>query len=141
MLGYVVYDYWAVPRISGRTEIRNALTIDLPTGSWHRVEQGIDTAVGKVKLGGTDYSMDYDIGGLAGNYATYEVHQPFVWQKQDVKNGVRMDYSLRDKDGRKTLFVSFPELGPANFWTDLRDSSDIEAILEIMRTVRPIARR
>ena len=84
--------------------------------------------------------MTYDIGFLAGNYATSELHT-FDFQKQEVNNGVTMDYAMRKDRGQDILFISFPDLGPANFYTRIGDPSDSEAILDVMRTVRPVKPR
>lgn len=112
--------------------------MELPSGSQHRIMQGFDTYVGEIEIAGTGYTLTYDIGDLAGNYATSGDPDRFAWQKHDEFDGVKMDYSL-SKSG--TLFVTFPEKGPANFFTDLRNDSDTELILKYMRTVRPVEKR
>jgi hypothetical protein len=139
VIAWMVYNH--LTAVSGRTDIQGRLTIDLPRGSHHRMEQGVDTSVGSISLGGTQNTLEYDIGHLAGNYAAYDDREEFfVWHKQDVNDEIVMDYALRNVDGRQTLLVSFPDLGPANFWSDVHDSSEIDAILGVMRTVRPSPR-
>jgi len=120
--------------------IQGRLTIDLPPGSRHQVEEGIDSIVGAVVLGETQITLQYDIGGFAGNYARYEGNGPFVWQNRETNEGVVMDTALADHDGRRTLYISFPNFGPANFWTDIRNQSEIELILEVAGTVRRMER-
>jgi len=140
-LATIAYDLSTNPLVSGSVNIHNLLTISLPKGSRHRIQQGIDTLTGQIKLGWLGKTMEYDIGHLAGNYATNEHHAPFVFQKQEVNNGVTMDYSMRKDRAQYTLFVSFPDLGPANFYTRIGDPSQSDAILDVMRTVRPIEPR
>lgn len=141
LLATIIYDLSTNPLVSGSVNIRNLLTISLPKGSRHRIQQGIDSFVGQIKLGWLGKTMKYDIGHLAGNYATSKHHGPFVFQKQEVNNGVTMDYSLLKERAQYTLFVSFPDLGPANFYTQISDPSHSDAILDVMRTVRPIEPR
>lgn len=140
LLATIVYDLSTNPLVSGSVNIHNFLTISLPKGSRHRIQQGIDSFTGQIKLGWLGKTMTYDIGFLAGNYATSELHT-FDFQKQEVNNGVTMDYSIRKDRGQDILFISFPDLGPANFYTRIGDPSDSEAILDVMRTVRPIKPR
>jgi hypothetical protein len=100
--------------------------------------QGYESAVGEIVIAGTRSPWEYHLGGMDGNFATNESNGPFLWQKQDEFDGVKMNYSLT-KSG--TLFVTFPEVGLANFFTDLRNDSDAELILKYMRTVRPVESR
>ena len=137
-IAYAAYNHFTAA--SGRVEVRGALTIELPSGSHHNIDEGIDTWVGRIRLGGTRTTLDYDIGHLAGTHATYAANGPFVSTKQEVNDGVVLDYSLKQEDDHQMLFVSFPELGPANFSTEIHDPSQIDAILVVMRTVRPMAR-
>lgn len=139
-LATIVYDLSTNPLVSGSVNIRDFLTISLPKGSRHRIQQAIDSFSGQIKLGWLGKTMEYDIGHLAGNYATSELHT-FVFQKQEVNNGVTMDYSMRKDRAQYILFVSFPDLGPANFYTRISDPSHSDAILDVMRTVRPIEPR
>jgi hypothetical protein len=133
----VAYFFFTNRPVSGRVSICGALTLDLPRWSWHRIGRGIDTRVGEIKLGGSDHTLRYDIGRLAGNSATYEVLGPFVWQKHEDPRGIAMDYSLTRWGRMNTLIVSFPMQGPANFLAEVRNSNDIETVLRVMRTVRP----
>ncbi|MBX3443545.1 MAG: hypothetical protein KF774_14155 [Planctomyces sp.] len=124
--------------VSGRTEIRGHLSLVLPPGSRHYADVGIDTWVGRIRLGGTPVTLTYDIGHVAGNYATYvDGNGPFVWTKRTEQDGIACDVSLHTANGSHTLFVSFPDLGPANFWCDVRDDSQVDGILKILKTVRP----
>jgi hypothetical protein len=129
---------WSVHPPFDRTNIRDFLTIDLLPESRHRILQGFESAVGEITLEGTGYTLEYDIGGMEGNYATNQREGPFVWQKHEEFEGVKMDYALT-KQG--FLHISIPELGMANFFTDLRQESDTTLILEFMRTVRPYKNR
>lgn len=105
------------------------------------MQQGIDTFPGQIQLGWLGKTIEYDIGHLGGNYATSEHHGPFVFQKQEVNDGVTMDYSVRKEGTQYILFVTFPGLGTANFYTRIDNPSDSDAILDVMRTVRPIEPR
>jgi hypothetical protein len=124
-------------RVSGVVTI-DALTIELPPGSRLRFDQGFDTEVGEVTSGGTQHTLKFDIGFLAGNAATDEMYVRFKWQKHEKIDGMQMDYALASRNGKDLLIVSFPSLGPANFWTPVENDDDVEAILKVMRTVRPL---
>ena len=93
--------------------------------------------IGTVQFGGTTPILDFDIGWGSGNYAEAAGNRGYKWQKHENNEGTRMDYSLASGDGKEVLYVSFPSLGPANFYGGIGDEEEVEAILKVMRTVRP----
>ena len=113
-------------------------TLRLPLGSHHRVVQGTDSFCGKITLGKSGLTLDYDIGGGAGNYATNKLN-PADWRKHDENNGVPFDYSFSKNGEKECLTVSFPKEGPANFVAELNEPEDMDRILAVLRTLKPIA--
>ena len=113
------------------------LHCNFPPGSHHEAVQGDDTVCGTIRLGEHGPTLDYDIGGLAGNYATGEHMQPgirnFVWQKHDENNGEPFDYSLERNSQREFLAVTFR--GYINFYGDLHEPDDLDRVLKVMRTL------
>jgi hypothetical protein len=88
-------------------------------------------------LGKNGLTLDYDIGGLAGNYATGKLN-PFDWRKHDDNHGVPFDYALNRSGKKECLVVSFPQEGPANFVAELNEPEDVDRILTVLRTLKPI---
>ncbi len=130
--------------VSGVVTLVDTFTMELPTGSTLHFSQGIDSLCGELRLGGLNRTLEFDIGNLAGNYSLNECNGPFKWQKHMKSEGTQIDYALkRNKHNKQILLVSFPSLGPANFWAPVANDDEMEAILRVMRTVRakPLPRR
>jgi hypothetical protein len=88
-------------------------------------------------LGASGPTLDYDIGGMAGNYATNTLN-PADWRKHDENNGIPFDYSYSKNGEKEWLTVSFPQEGPANFVAELNEPENVDRILTILRTLKPI---
>ncbi len=112
-------------------------TLRLPRGSHHQRERGDDSICGTIRLGASGPTLDYDIGPLAGNYATNKLN-PADWRKHDENNGIPFDYSFSRSGKKDCLEVSFPQEGPANFVAELNEPDDMDRILTILRTLKPI---
>jgi hypothetical protein len=112
-------------------------TLQLPLGSHHQAKQGEDSVCGTITLGKSWLTLDYDIGGMAGNYATNKLN-PAEWRKHDENNGIPFDYSYSKNGEKGWLTVSFPQAGPANFVAKLNEPEDLDRILTVLRTLKPI---
>jgi hypothetical protein len=75
---------------------------------------------------------------MAGNYATNKLN-PADWRKHDENNGIPFDYSFSKNGEQEWLTVSFPQAGPANFVVKLNEPEDMDRILTVLRTLKPIA--
>src|SRR5438045_100982 len=77
--------------------------IHLLDGYQHKREQGTDSSPGRIwKDGGL--TIQYDIGGLAGNYAEGQEKADRVWMRRQVVEGRRVEI-VKSKDGN--VYVSF----------------------------------
>jgi len=106
----------------------NTLPI-LPTHWRHIAEQGTDTKVGRFVSTQKDLVIHYDIGPLAGEYASSMPYPNREW----LRDGRLGDSSFRyllDNDG--TLYVTIPYEGPANFWAKVDGQADIDYVLELL---------
>ena len=127
---------------SGKVDGTELLTLEgftlrLPRGSHHQRKQGTDSIIGTITLGKGGLALDYDIGFMAGNYAMSE-SIPADWRKHDENNGVPFDYSLTKSGKKESLKVTFPKQGPANFVAELNEPEDMDRVLTILRTLKPI---
>lgn len=122
------------PPLSGATSIRGNFTLDLPPGSRHRRRRGIDSAVGELRLGGTPYVLYYDMGQWAPTCDK--------WRGQEEIGSVHMDYAIETASAETYLLVHFssPEadLSPTSFSACVETPEDVEATLQVMRTLKPI---
>lgn len=102
---------------------------DLPA-HWRNVpEVGTDTTVGHFASSETDLVIHYDIGELAGQYASTKGYPNRKWLRAGRLDGSSFRYLLND-DG--TLYVTFPAEGPANFWAKAEDQADIDYVVELL---------
>ena len=96
---------------------------------WRNIHvQGEDTAVGHFACADKDLVISYDIGVLAGKYASTK-HKNRRWIRSGHLAGSSFRYLL-DNDG--TLYVTFSNEGPANYWAKVRDQDDIDYVLELL---------
>src|ERR1051325_9596152 len=94
--------------------------IRLLPGYQHKIEQGIDTQVGKIlKDGGL--TLEYDIGRLAGYYADAQRMSEYLWYKEQVVGGQNVRCALT-KDNQ--LIVTFPD-SSANFFGKVKSQEDM----------------
>jgi hypothetical protein len=104
----------------------------LLTGYTHQAFQGIDTRVGTIsKTGGM--TINYDIGSLAGNYATPiddDEKKNLIWTKTQARNGLTVIISY-SKGGNLT--ATFRE-SCANFFTSEANSDERIADFILMIT-------
>ena len=103
--------------------------IRLPEDFRHERLQGIDTAVGRIsKAGGL--TIEYDIGGLAGNYAKGIEKNDRQWTIKQTINGQPVEI-VKSKDGKVT--ATFTKVS-ANFWAKVTSEEDLAAFLAIVLT-------
>jgi hypothetical protein len=111
--------------------------IKLADGYRHERLQGIDSQVGRfVKEGAAE--IHYDIGAMAGNYATGRPAADLVWSMSQLVNGRPVDI-VKTKDGN--VYVSFAlqvkeRKGgyPANFYAKVSNDEDLAALLVMALT-------
>lgn len=106
---------------------------DLPD-HWRNVPgQGIDSNVGAFESGELDLKIHYDIGRLAGAYADADNHPNHQWLKEAKRDGAFYRYLLAADN---TLFITFPDEGPANFYAQARDDDEITYVMELVTRYR-----
>jgi hypothetical protein len=105
--------------------------IKLLPGYQHQKLQGIDTRVGKIwKEGG--FTVEYDIGKLAGNAVKGQEKSTLLWRKDQVVDGREVEVALT-KD--RVLYVTFPQ-GSANFFGKVKSDEDMADMLLMVLTYR-----
>ena len=106
--------------------------IKMLSGYVHKQGQGIDTRVGKIfKENGL--KIEYDIGGLAGNYALgayTNKKEKVIWFKIQETNGYEVLLAYL-KDG--SIYATFPE-DDANFIADIKTNEDLADFLIMIMT-------
>jgi len=101
---------------------------------WKNVPgQGTDSRVGQFTSTKSDIVIQYDIGRLAGECADVDSFPNRQWLKSGRLAGSTFQYLL-DKDD--TLYVTFSDEGPANFWAKVKDQTEIDYILELLARYR-----
>jgi hypothetical protein len=102
--------------------------------SWSNTpQQGIDSRVGFFSSTKHQIQIHYDIGELAGEYASTKPYPNYKWIKSGTLHGSSFRYLLNEDD---TLYVTFPDEGPANFWGKVKDDAEIDYILELLARYR-----
>ena len=113
----------------GRFAIRNSLR-----NQWRNVtSDGIDTMVGHFESKHYPHQIKYDVGPFAGQWAAFSTYRKTKWIKSGSVDGSDFVYML-DEDS--VLYVTFPDEGPANFWTTIRNEKDVGYILELLSAHR-----
>lgn len=100
---------------------------------WRRVDMPGDTVNGYFSSSKRDYRIYFDIGDLAGDYADGDVYPHHKWIKHGQFRGSSFRYLLNEDD---TLYVTFPDEGPANFWCQVKHESQIEYVIELLARYR-----
>jgi hypothetical protein len=115
-------------------------TVELPTGFTHSRDQGIDSVVGRFTSPDGALIILYDIGPMAGVYATHPSPTPVVLSA-DLKAGELAELFIVYGAPARTAIVSFPTAGPTNFFTDAGKESDIETLKKLASTFKLRARK
>jgi hypothetical protein len=103
---------------------------DLPSHWRNVIAMGEDTKVGTfVSIEKTNLVIRYDIGPLAGEYAARKHHRNRKWFRSAQLAQSSFNYLLAEDD---ILYVTFPDEGPANFWTQVKGQSEIDYVLELL---------
>lgn len=101
----------------------------------HQARQSYDTEVGRIwKEDGL--LIHYDIGPLAGNFATVSRPDQRLWYKEQASGRRRVQLALT-KD--RTLYVTFPD-DDANFYATLKTEEDLVDMLLMVLTYSPAKR-
>ena len=107
--------------------------IVLLPGFAHQPERGIDTKVGRISQEG-GLTIRYDIGALAGNYATSQVRNP-LWAREQ-QHGAGIAYITLDVN--RSLYVTFVDgESVANFYATVRGEEDIADFLTMVLGFSP----
>jgi len=109
---------------------------DIPTlpPHWRNVTgQGMDSRVGRFESTKLALIIHYDIGELAGEYADTDPYPGYQWIRSGRLYGSSFRYLLNEDD---TLYVTFPDEGPANFWAKVADDAEINYVLEFLARYR-----
>jgi hypothetical protein len=126
----------AVEQKANQVDLLNLNNIPkFPTHWINFCQQGIDTRVGYFKSKNLDLQIYYDIGPLAGEYAAIKPYKKYQWIKRAQLNGIKFNYLLNDDN---ILYVTFVNEGPANYWTKIKDSTDINYTLELLAKYRKV---
>lgn len=102
---------------------------ELPAHWKNEPMQGIDSRVGRFTSDEKDLVIRYDIGKLAGEYASPKHHPNRKWLRSGRLAGSSFRYLLDEDD---TLYVTFPDEGPANFWAKVGGQDDIDYVVELL---------
>ena len=117
------------------------MTISMPKGFAHIIGQGLDSTVGKIQSVDGGISISYDIGPMAGVQArppqAGDAHKTF-WFREGKIGGTPVLTTLHGyNDGRLILYVSFPKLGPANFYTEVKDAEHARRLETLIYSFQP----
>ena len=115
-------------------------TVTLPQGFKPEWEPG-DTPRGRLVSRDGKIVISFDLGFYAGAYA-HPKEKGQVWFRKGVVDAIPYQASLdrwTSKTGalEKTLYITFPDLGPANFWSEVETPTDIDRITKIILELSP----
>ena len=110
-------------------------TVQLPAGFKHTRGQGDDSIVGHF-TSPDGLEIRYDIGPMAGVYATHPSHKPLV-SSAELKVGDLTGLLIVFGTTTQTVVVSFPTIGPTNFFAQIRNKNDMEAVKKLAMTFKP----
>ena len=120
------------------TDVRESL--DQRTPNWEHVRlRGIDTNVGRFELSDWGLAIHYDIGFGAGNYVE-SMRKDSHWKVQKSGSGNSHGHpyayvvgGMEDqRPATNTLYVTFPDEGPANYYSEVSGDGDVTFILELL---------
>jgi hypothetical protein len=94
----------------------------------HQKLPGTDSFPGRIwRENGLE--IKYDIGGMAGNYASQVDPSQQKWRKQQTINGREVIIVLKNDDHMIVTFAKIGDLAPANFFALIRSQDDIADML------------
>lgn len=112
-------------------------TLDLPDGFVEKPTKGIDSKVGTIVSEKEKLEIHYDIGRLAGLYADPKARKDrWVWFKEGKANDHTYYYAV-SKRVAASFYVTFPDVGPTNFYADVKTEQEINRVLEIVTKFKP----
>ena len=111
-------------------------TVDLPVGFTHSRDQGIDSLVGHFTSTDGHLVIHYDIGFLAGVYASQTMGKDIVSSSKATVHGLTTLILVAHWENANHAIVSFPKGGPANFYAELRDDADLEIVKKLAFTFK-----
>jgi hypothetical protein len=111
-------------------------TVELPKGFTHKRGQGIDSLVGRFMSSDGAVVINYDIGPMAGVYAANSSNKP-VRSSSNLKAGTLTGLFIVFGPDTRRAIVSFPTVGPTNFFIHVRKDSDIDTLKKLAATFKP----
>ena len=103
----------------------------------HIPGKGIDTKIGEIISGDGKIAIRYDIGAMAGNYASSIDSNKIIERKIYNTNNYIATMVLCNDDKRKGLCVTYEKPCRMNFIASITDDSQIQAVLNIALSIMP----
>lgn len=114
-------------------------SMDIPPGFEHVERTGADTKSGSIISKKENLEINYDIGAFSGPYANPARKRKYIWYRSGTRHDAKYDYALDyEKDG-KIFFITYPDMGPANFY--MRGNLDEKSIDRVMAIVLTFKKR
>jgi len=136
LLAIVAFLSWRLVAMAETADL-GEVTVTVPAGFEHVVSQGGDSPHGQFVSFDGKYHIDYDMGPAAGIYA--QPRRPgggddrnTIWFTKGTVEDIPLQVVLEEQKGKRTLLVTFPNRGPANFWASVEYAADIERLKKIM---------
>jgi hypothetical protein len=112
-------------------------SVDLPPGYTQGRDRGIDTDIGHFISADRHLLIQYDIGDLAGVRATHNPDGREVLSSSEVTtNDLQALIVVFRSNNKKQVVISFPEGGPANFFADIENDADVNAVRKLALSYR-----
>lgn len=129
----VIFTFFGCVPDSGYQDLELSSLKKLPKDWYNVPEQGTDSRVGRFESKTSTLVIHYDIGHLAGEYASIDAYPQFRWFRKGKLAGNSFRYLLNDDN---TLYVTFSDEGPANFWAKISNDDEMNFILELLARYR-----
>ena len=135
---------WAVPAAAQRTGMRTG-TIVLPQGYTHRPVNGTDSSPGSFVRAAGGFTVQYDIGGMAGNHMGAHRRAECTWYVEHRVEGRPAYTGMIVSEGRRRLVTTIMGEGrwstPANFTADVSSERDVAEFMLIVGSYVPRQRQ
>jgi len=114
--------------------------VTLPQGFRHEWGVG-DTPCGKLVSRDGKIVIEFALGFYAGTYASPR-QEGQIWFRKGVVDDIPYQASLdawTSNTGAlvKTLHITFPDFGPANFWSEVENEAEIDRITKLILELKP----
>lgn len=125
------------PLLTGKNIVNlGSGTVNLPNGFTHSHGQGIDSTVGHFTSGDGHLVINYDIGLMAGVYASNMEGKEILSSSKVTAHGLKAIIVVSRWKNATHAIVSFPKGGPANFFAAIRNDTDLEAVTNLALSYR-----